>query len=255
VQSYTRHKLKEDRFAAATKEAVHWSVEHRGTIIALVVVALLAIGSWIGYSVWINNQNTKASEELGRAVRTYTAEVRQAGIPATPETESYASATERAQAAQRKFMEVADKYPRTQNGKYARYMAGVSAIQAGDAAKGEQLLKDASGYGKELSALAKFALASFYRTNGKQDDATRLYKEVADAKTTSVPRSTAQLELAEMLEQKNPAEAIKTYEQLAKEEEEQRKQAKDVSGPQTQPTAIEDIATRKIKELKEKTKS
>ena len=73
MRAETRHQLKQDRFRGATIEAaeatVHWSVEHKNTLIwmtgVVVAIALIVGGSWF----YINQQDQKASFDLAQAVR------------------------------------------------------------------------------------------------------------------------------------------------------------------------------------------
>jgi lipopolysaccharide biosynthesis regulator YciM len=124
----------------------------------------------------------------------------------------------RAQAAQKAFKNVADSYSMGKPGKVARYMEGVSAMQAGDNNLAEQELKASSDSGdKEVAAMAKMALASLYRSSNRQSDAARIYKDLADHPTETVSKAAAQLEMAEMYEATDPQQAANLYQQIAKE--------------------------------------
>jgi predicted negative regulator of RcsB-dependent stress response len=97
-------------------------------------------------------------------------------------------------------------------------MAGAAAIEAGDNAGGEQQLKKVADSGdKNIAALAKLALANFYRANNRLADAIRLYKDLADHPTDTVSKSAAQLAMAEMYESTDPQQATSIYEQIQKE--------------------------------------
>jgi hypothetical protein len=219
VQGYTRRQLKEDRFAESAQEAAHWAAGHQRPLVVGIVVALVAILGGIGIFAWINKQGDKANFSLGEAMRIFNAPIRPAGTPAMPgDTSSYAGATARAQAAQKAFKNVADTYSMSKPGKLARYMEGVSAMQAGDNAAAEQELK-ASGESsdKEVAAMAKMALASLYRSTNRQSDAARIYKDLADHPTETVSKAAAQLEMANMYETTDPQQAANLYQQIQKE--------------------------------------
>jgi predicted negative regulator of RcsB-dependent stress response len=218
LRSYTRHQLKEDKFVTATNEAVHWTSEHRNLIVVALVALIVVLAGVIGGTLYRANQDEKASVAFGGAMRTYNAPLRPADAPVQPDVKTFTSAAERAKAANKEFSQVADSYPRTRNGKFAGYMAGTTAIDFGDSKTAEDRLTKAESSGdQEISNLAKFALASFYRSSGKESDALRLYKEVIDANSVAVPKATAQLELAAMYEPKQPDQAIKIYEDIQKE--------------------------------------
>jgi predicted negative regulator of RcsB-dependent stress response len=226
VQSYTRRQLKQDRFVEATNEAVHWTVEHRNTLITAVIVVVLAVAAFAGWSFYQSKQEEQASRALGKAVQTYESPLRQTAEATDPDASAntFATAKDRASAAYNEFLQIADKYPHSKNGHFARYMAGVSAIDKGDNAAAEQQLKKAADTDKDTAAMAKFTLANLYRSEGKTDDAAKLYREVIDADRLALPQSEAQQALAEMYETKNPAEAVKVYEQIIKQEQEKAKE-------------------------------
>ena len=73
MPGYTKRQLKEDRFKTSAAEAMHWTEEHRRTliigVIALVAVVAIAVGGW----AYIQHQNDKASVEVGQALRTLNA--------------------------------------------------------------------------------------------------------------------------------------------------------------------------------------
>jgi tetratricopeptide (TPR) repeat protein len=223
VRAETRHQMKQDRFSKATIEAaektVHWTVEHQSKLIvaAIVVIAVaaIALGGWY----YLNSQDEKASGELSTAVRTFEAPVRPAGVPPQPGFDSYASVEERATVARKQFQAIVDKYPHTKTADMALYFVGLAAVQLGDNAAAERNLQaTASSSNKELAALGRFALASVYRAEKKDQQAIDLYKQLADKPTTTVSKVTAQLELAALYEgQQKLDEAKKIYDQVQKE--------------------------------------
>ena len=217
MPGYTKRQLKEDRFKAGAAEAVHWTEEHRSAliigIIALVAVVAAGVGGW----AYIQHQNDKASLEVGQALQTMSAPIVTPGQPVPPNIETFTSIKDRAAAARKKFLAIADHYSHTAAGKYSRYMAATAAIDAGDNAAAESELKElASSRDRDSASLAQFALASLYRNMGKDSDAIQIYKELAEKPTVTVPKGTSQLELAGMYETTQPAEAAKLYESIQK---------------------------------------
>jgi len=217
VPGYTKRQLKEDRFKASAAEAVHWTEEHRRalviSVIALVAVIAAAVGGW----AYIQHQNDKANLEVGQALHTLGAPIVTAGQPVAPGTETFTSIKDRATAARKKFLSIADHYRYTSAGSYSRYMAATAAIDAGDNAAAESELKSlAASRNRNSASLAQFALASLYRNMGRNSDAIQIYKDLAEKPTDTVPKGTAQLELAGVYEVTQPAEAIKLYESIQK---------------------------------------
>ena len=89
----------------------------------------------------------------------------------------------------------------------------------GDNATAErELRRIASTHNDDLSALAKFALASVYRNLNRSKEAIDLYKQLMDKPTRTVGKVSAQLELAATYQAGGQAaEAKKLYEQVQKE--------------------------------------
>ena len=218
MPAYTRRQLKEDKFAKGTQEAVHWASEHQQWLLfAILAVAVVGIAVTV-YLIWQSRQSEKANAALGKALQTYVAPVRPPNTPADPTMKSFGSMAERGKEAAKQLKAVADQFPRTKPGKIARYLAGTAAIQAGDNGQAEQLLKSAADESdKNISALAKLALANLYRDTKRPADAAKLYIDLADHPTDTVSKDQAKLQLAEMYEATDPKEAQNIYQQIQKE--------------------------------------
>jgi TolA-binding protein len=216
VQSYTRHQLKEDKFQEVTRGAIQQAQAHRQALtLAVIVVLVIVIGAG-AYGYWRNQQDAQASAAVGQAMNTYAAPIRPQGAPADPTQLSYTSAAERDKEAEKQFQAIADKYPHTDSGKNALYMAGVAALDAGAYSDAEAKFKKAAAEGnKELSSLAKMGLASVYQATNRDQDAINLYNELMKKRTTSVSKERVQFALAGLYETKDPVQAKKIYDQLA----------------------------------------
>ncbi len=218
MRAQTRHQLKQDRFAEATGETVQWAVEHqKKLIIAGVIVAAIAaaaLGSWY----YQQNQDAAASADLGKAMSTYTAPLRPAGMPADPTLVSFASSAERAKTAHDQFQAVVDKYRHTHSADMARYFLGLTDVDLGDNAAAERDLKQVADSGsRDIASLAKMALASVYHDTNRDPQAIELYKLLIARPTQAVSKAQAQLELASLYQAKDPGEARKLYEQVSKD--------------------------------------
>lgn len=236
MRAETRHQLKTDKFTRTTigvaEATAHWSVEHKSKIITGVVIAVVVAAAVAGAWYYLGKQDDKANLELSQAVRTLSTPIRPAGAPETPNVPTFASAQGRAEAAKKQLQAVVDKYPHTHTGDVARYLLGTTAVELGDNATAERTLKDvASGYNKDLSGLAKLALASLYGNTNRTKEALDLYKQLIDKPSRTVSKVMAQLQLANLYESsQQPAEAKRIYEQIVREnpktEAEQIAQAK-----------------------------
>ncbi len=215
---YTRHQLKEDRFAEAVQEQVSWAVEHRNLLTAIGAVAAAAVVVVVAAFFYLQTRDEKASVALSAALRIYDSPLRPANAPAQPDIPSFTSAKERAQAAQKEFRAVAQNYRFTRSADFARYWLGVTAMDMEDYKTAEQEFQELAGSRRDdLAPLAKFALASVYRAEGKDSNAIQLYKELIEHPSITVPKSTAQLALAGTYEGKQPDEAMRIYQQIRTE--------------------------------------
>src|SRR6266498_5015281 len=183
--------------------------------VVVVVVITAALGSWY----YLEKQDEKASVDFTKAVSTLSYPLRPAGMPPQPDYPSFASLNERATDAHKQFQGIVDKYPHTHASDYARYFLGVTSSQLGDYAAAERELKPvAEFHNAELSSLAKMALASVYRSMTRTKDAIDIYKQLIQDPTTTVGKSSAQIQLAETYQAAGMnADAKKLYEQISKE--------------------------------------
>ena len=229
MRAETRRQLKQDKFSRTTiqlaEQSVHWSVEHKDKLIAggiaVVAIAAIVFGSWY----YVEQQDEKASLDFGKAVEVLNSPVRPAGMPPQPGYPSYASVKERATDAHKQFQAIIDQYPHSNAAKFARYFLGVTAADLGDYASAERDLKAAASGrkyfvlpDKNLSSLARLALASVYINNGRTKDAIEIYKDLAQNPTDTVAKTAAQMSLAEAYQAAGmSAEAKKQYQQIQKE--------------------------------------
>jgi TolA-binding protein len=216
VQSYTRHQLKEDKFQEVTRGALEQAQAHRQQLtLGLIVVLVVVIGGG-GFGYWRNQQDEAAGAAMGQAMTTYAAPVVAPGTPTDPNQLTFTSSAERDKQAEQQFQTIADKYPHTDSGKNALYMAAAVALDAGQYSDAEAKFRRVSDSGnKDLAAMAKLGLASAYQATNRDQDAINVYNELMKKPTESVSRERVQLMLAQLYEKKDPAQAKKIYDQLA----------------------------------------
>ena len=223
MRAETRHQLKQDAFSRVTigaaERTADWTVEHRTTIIVAAIALLLVVGAVAGGWYYLNTQDEKASLDLSVAVRTMDTQLRPAGTPEQPDFPTFTSGKERAQAAQKQFQAIVDKYPHTRTADMAHYFLGVTAVNLSDNAAAERDFKQVASNGnREVASLAKDALANLYGQTSRPKDAISLYQELINKPTVSVNKVTAQLQLADLYQNSNqPLDAKKLYEQIKKE--------------------------------------
>lgn len=198
MNTQTRHvALKGDKFAQAAASGVNWFSGHRSGLgrwaIAVGVLAALCVGGLIFWNV----QNSAAATALGQAMDTYTAPLAEPGVP--PSSGSFATTTDRTKAANQQFLAVAGKYGWLPEGKKAKYFAGITDEELGHNSAAESELKAAaSSWNRDISNLAKLALAGLYEKTGRESEAIDLYNAVAAKPSETVSTAVAQLDLADL---------------------------------------------------------
>ena len=223
MRAETRRQLKQDKFSRTTiqvaEQTVHWSVEHKGKVIAGAIVVVVLISALLGAWYYLEQQDEKASVDFSRAVQTLNTPVRPPGMPPQPNDPSFASVTERAAEAHKQFQALVKQYPHTRSADFGHYFLGVTSASLGDNVAAERELKEVAAYhNADLSSLAKMALASLYRNTNRSQEAINLYKQLMQSPTSTVGKTAVEVQLAEAYQDAgNTAEAKKLYEQIQKE--------------------------------------
>jgi len=201
VDTKTRHSLKEDRFAQATKSSMSWLSGHRSgvmrwTISVAVVIVVGAIA--LVYSSW---SSVNADVALNTALDTYNTPLTPPGALAAS-SGVYTTAADRAKAANQQFLDVARQYGWLPEGAKAHYFAGITYQELGNNVSSEAELKKAAGawsWGdRNLANLAKLALAGLYHQNYRDPEAIQIYNGLAAKPSETVPAAVAQLDLADL---------------------------------------------------------
>jgi tetratricopeptide (TPR) repeat protein len=216
VDHQTKVALKQDQFVSTTAHGLEWVSENRKAVLrnvlistAVVVFAIVALVVW-------HSRSQAASVAFGEAMTIYQTPIAAPNQPVPPGTKTYASAAERAKAANDAFRKVADQYGLTTDGKTALYFVGLTYMTEGQTQSAEDTLKKvAGGWDKQLASLAKLALADLYRQTSRDAQAIELYNELTAKPTDSVPAGLAQLQLASLYTAEGKtAQAHQIYAQL-----------------------------------------
>jgi predicted negative regulator of RcsB-dependent stress response len=236
VDTQTRHALKQDKFVATAASGLEWLGENRSNMIAWAVGAVVVVALVVVSIILYQKRDTAANQLLGQAMDIYETPLTQPNQPAEPGVKTYATAADRAKAAAPLFQQTADRYGWFTAGQMARYFAGVTELDLGQKSQGEADLEKAThASNSNLAALAKVALANLYAQTGRTSQAVAVLQDVIAHPTTTVPKSSAQLQLAQLYETSQPQEAKRLYAVI-------KDQDKDTSAGQ--------IATQKLQTLK-----
>jgi tetratricopeptide (TPR) repeat protein len=136
--------------------------------------------------------------------------------PVPPGMKTFPTEAARAAAANAQFVQVAKQYGMTKPGKLAEYFAGLTYAELGQNGPAEEALKEsANSFDGSVAALGKMALAQVYQNTNRNPQAIELYNELIKSPSTTVPASEAQLQLAALYESEGKTEeARKIYAEL-----------------------------------------
>jgi predicted negative regulator of RcsB-dependent stress response len=218
VRTSQRHQLKQDRFAETTKETISWAVENRDALIWTVGSVVVAAAIVLGATWCWDYRSERANTALGKAMETYTAQLRAPGAAANPDVVSFESAEQRSRAAEAQFQDVARHYGHTKPGRIARFMAAVTEADLGNTQAAEQELKRvADSSSANLSSEAKMVLAGLYLNANRGPEAVALYRNLIEHPTDMVTKTTAELALGAAYEAMNQrGEATQIYADIIK---------------------------------------
>jgi predicted negative regulator of RcsB-dependent stress response len=200
VDTQTRHALKKDKFAQATASSVSWVSGHRSGVVRWAIIAVVVLAVMVAGLIAWNLRTSAADSALGAALDTYDAALATPGAPA--ENGVYSTAADRSRAANKQFVDAAQKYGWLPQGAKAHYFAGITDQELGQTAAAETELKQAAAgwnWGdRNLSNLAKLALANIYHQSSRDPQAIDLFNQLIAKPSETVSASVAELDLADL---------------------------------------------------------
>jgi TolA-binding protein len=195
-----RHHLKDNEFARLAGGARE-VIETRGRqLIGLALAIVVVIAAVLGYSAWRGMAESRAGALLAEATLLDDARVGPPPAEGGPDTAAVTFKTprEKAQAQLTKFKVVADEYPSTDSGAFARYREGSTRMALGmpkEAAEAFQQVIDHSG-NPLYTRMARLALAEAETQSGQFDQAISTYTDLAQRKDDGLPIDGVLIQLA-----------------------------------------------------------
>jgi Tetratricopeptide repeat len=225
VSRLSRRELKEDALRTAFEDYEAFAKEHAREIILIVSLGVVLVAAVLGVRSYLNGVEAKANAQLGLALDTFRAYV---GTPAPgmlgPGQQSFPTARQKYAKALEEFQAVTrvkgleKLLPELKVVRVARYHVGLCQAELGKDQEAIATLQQVSGdRDAQIASLARLALAGEYAKTGKTAQAIKIYQDLADHPTRTVPKSTALLALASAYRASQPAQARQIYERLAKE--------------------------------------
>lgn len=208
----SRKDLKTDELRDTFAHGAEAVLSHQQLSLYLLIAVLVVAVGVFGWRTYAQRQTVKAFAAFDDAMKIFQTPV---GVPAAPGEPSYTDPMKKFGDAQQKFSDVAAKYPRTRAGELARYYAALSFEKLDKKSQARELLQGLSKNGDEdVIAISRFELAGLDDRMGQGDEAATLYQQLIAKPTVLVPKPIVMLALAEHYRDKNPAEAVKLYNQI-----------------------------------------
>lgn len=197
MDTQTRHALKKDKFAQAAASSASWIGSHKSSVVRWAIVAGVVLVLGVGALTYWILRSSAANAALGAALDVYTSPLAIPGAP--PEPGVYSTAADRAKEANREFVAIAQDYSWLPEGTKAHYFAGVTFEDLGQNGSAETQLTAAShSWDRNLSNLAKLALAGLYRQTARDNEAIDLYNGIIAKPSVTVSAAVAELDLADL---------------------------------------------------------
>ena len=216
MDAQTRTALKKDDVLVhSTQIGLDWIAANRGRALRIALGVLAVILIAIVGAVIYQQRTQAARSAFGSAMSIYSTPIADPAQPVPPGVKTYADAAERAKAARPLFQKVASDYSSTAPGHMALYFSGLTAAEMGDVGGAEGAFrKSGDTHDASVASLSHLALANLLAQHGGNSEAIKLYQDLINHPTSTVPAGTAQLQLAQLYEATDPAQATKIYAQL-----------------------------------------
>lgn len=216
-----RQHLKENEFAhlaVAARESFEARGGQVGKIALAIAVVLIAV---VGFTVFQSRSANRAGRLLGEAMAVQDARVGAPDAPGTPSTgQSFPNEREKTQAMLTKFKAVADQFPGTEDGTFARYREAGAQMALGnakDAAAAYEKVIAAGGDGV-YAQMAKLGLAEAQARAGEFDKAIDTFKALSVNKDGSLPVDGILMQLGRLYREAGKAtDAEQTFNRLVQE--------------------------------------
>jgi tetratricopeptide (TPR) repeat protein len=211
VDRTTRKELKSDKFALEVGHTVEYVAEHRQAVIRYSVIGGIVLVLALSFFAWRRHERNERIQAFNSAIEIVNAPIGPSGglVP------TYPSAEARTKAAVAAFSDIAAKYSGTSQGTAAQYLLGAMAADQGKMAEAQKYLKEAADSGEaNYASLAKLSLAEVYQSEGKNQQAEQVLRDLIAHPTDFVSKDQATLALASLIASNRPSEALKLLDPL-----------------------------------------
>lgn len=212
----SRKELKKDEVRDSFAHGIEAILSHQLLTTWLLVGVIVAALGVLGYRLYSQRETTQASAAFDVAMNSFQGRVITTGQPpAQPGEVTFADEKSKYTDAAGKFSVLAGKFPRTNEGKLAKYFAAISDEHINKDDDAKKLLQQlASDRDANFAAMGRYELAQLDDRTGQGDAAVKLYQQLIDKPAVFVPKPVVMLSLAEHYAPTNPTEAAKLFGQI-----------------------------------------
>lgn len=186
-----RHHLKDNELVQLVTTARDLVDERRGPLLSVLVAVVLIIVVAGGYVAWHSRVEGRAHTQLAAALAVEQARV---GPPAAFGTQpaaglSFVSEREKNQAALTKFKEVADEFPKTDAGLFARYRQAATYMTLGEAKSAATAYQQVIDQGGDslYAQMARLGLAEAQAQTGDYESAINTFRDLSQRRDGNLP--------------------------------------------------------------------
>jgi TolA-binding protein len=216
-----RQHLKENDLvllANRTRDAIDRRQREVGAVAIAIILVSVAV---IGFFAWRSRVEGRAGALLADAIVVSEARVGPPPAPGAPATGlSFPTEREKLEAAAAKFKAVADQYPSSDAGMFARYREAATLMALGnakEAAAAYQRVIDQAG-GALYGQMAQLGLAEAQARDGQFDTAINTYKGLAENRDGTLPVDGILMQLGRTyLDAGKTTEAQQTFNRVVEE--------------------------------------
>jgi TolA-binding protein len=183
-----RRHLKDNELANFASSAQQAIDEHRREITATIAVIVVVGGAALGWFGWRQHVQSQAQAMLADAITVDGAPVGPPQVPGVKELR-FATEHEKLEAELAKYKAVADKYPTTDAGLFARYRVGSIYMALGDANQATDAYVYVRDHGGKTvyARMASLGVAEAQTRVGNYDRAITMFKDMAAGKDANLP--------------------------------------------------------------------
>lgn len=219
----SRHELvKQDEFLVTVTGTWEYLQEHAREILLGIGTVAVVVVAVFGITWFMRNRQQVSNEDISNAIQLYNSPLvtdRQR-TPLGPNQRIFATAQEKYTKAEQEFARLNRKYSGKVIGETASYYDAMCKYHLGDTSAAVQQLEALTKTSEnvEIGALAKFALAQIYCAQKNTAQVTGLLQQLIDHPTTTVPKVTSMMALAEYYQTINNKDAaIQLYKKIQSE--------------------------------------